>query len=116
METFKCSVCGKEKEIKKDGGTGYGVNDKDEKVCYECCGVQDTEYMKNNNRIDLYWDGKEITNWPGSLRIKPRSTKDGKHNMAGKRYDTWFTFAGKEWHGVTYGDNTQIHHCKAYKD
>lgn len=68
-----------------------------------------SEYMN----MRLFQDGK-LTNWPGSLEI-PCRVKRGRHNMAGTRYDVWFRLHGKEWHGVQYGDNTQICHCKRLK-
>jgi hypothetical protein len=46
--------------------------------------------------------------WPGTLKIRC-GVRTGRHNIAGKRYDVWFVGPdGKNWHGVTYGDNTQI--------
>jgi hypothetical protein len=86
--------------------------------------------MRTDDNIDLYLvDAKhespmktgspfwthELTNWPGSLSIQVRRIKTGHHNIAGKRYDVWFTFEGHEWHGVQYGDNTQICHCRKLK-
>jgi hypothetical protein len=61
-------------------------------------------------------DGRYIlTDWPGKLAFPCRVTK-GRHNMARVRYDARFTGPdGKQWHSVTYGDNTQIAHCKRLK-
>ncbi len=116
MKKYKCSKC--KKEIVSNGfSTGYGINQKGQKVCYACCAAEDAEYMKNNNSIDLYLDTEKkiVSNWPGSLKININHIRTGRHNIAGKRYDTWFKFAGKNWHGVQYGDNTQIIHCKVIK-
>lgn len=56
-----------------------------------------------------------ITNWPGTLEFSTAYMRRGYHNIAGRRYDVWFYFAGKRWHGVQYGDNTQILHCRQTK-
>lgn len=57
-----------------------------------------------------------IKNWPGSLSFPVSFMRTGRHNIAGRRYDAWFTGPdGKHWHAVTYGDMTQIAHCKRIK-
>lgn len=58
----------------------------------------------------------KVTNWSGTLHFDFLEYKKGNHNITGKRYDTWFIFNGYFWHGVTYGDNTQICHCKQTKE
>jgi hypothetical protein len=51
--------------------TGYGLNVKDEKICYPCCGELDRADMIATGKAFLYFDGKSsVTNWPGSLRLK----------------------------------------------
>lgn len=115
METFVCHICTKEKPIQKEGGTGYGM-DKDGKiVCYDCCGHQDRLDLKNldkGKKVLHYYDGKNVTNWPGTMKIKPFATRNGKHNIAGTRTDVWFVFEGNNYHGVNYGNNSQILHIK----
>lgn len=122
-------------------GTGYATDGKGRRVCYPCCADVDRQYMRDNGKITLYLtcdsahsatnNGKpftvqtlrqghgrrtlgKVTNWAGSLEFKAHTTY-GRHNMAGVRYDAWFKFEGYEWHGVTYGDNTQLCHCKRTK-
>ena len=56
-----------------------------------------------------------ITNWPNTLRFNGGFSV-GRHNIAGKRYDVSFVFNGFYWHGITYGDNTQICHCRRTKE
>ena len=59
-----------------------------------------------------YWLG----NWPGSIKIIPHHVRKGRHNIAGTRYDVWFTdHKNRQWHGVQYGENTQLCHCKRLK-
>lgn len=101
----------------------YGIWD-GRKVCYACCAKRDAAYMRERGSALLYLDtsltyqtihgaaGWRVTNWPGSLVISVDRSRQGKHNIAGVRYDVWFAFEGQQWHGVTYGDNTQLCHCK----
>ena len=71
--------------------------------------------MTEHGRIMLYLSNGEVMNWPGTLRF-PAHVRKGRHNIAGSRYDVWFAGPdGFQWHGVQYGDNTQICHCKRTK-
>lgn len=66
----------------------------------------------------LYAKNIRVANWPDSLSFKVYHMRIGKHNMANCRYDVWFEILNpntkhlERWHGVTYGDQTQICHCK----
>jgi hypothetical protein len=129
---FKCSICGLIKAEQSEGGTGYAVLADESKVCYECCAILDRDSMIKTGRATLYltiadygkrgWLGERyisasISNWPGTLKFHSNLIKYGRHNMADRRYDVWFYGPdGKTWHGVRYGDNTQICHCKRTKD
>lgn len=117
--TFQCSICKMERALQNSGGTGYGTDKDGQKVCYECCGKQDAQRMRETGKAVMYLgrrgEGQEVLNWPGSLRLPVQGTKTGRHNIAGKRYDVWFQFEGQAWHGVQYGDFTQICHCKRVK-
>jgi hypothetical protein len=114
METATLLDCG---HPVSDGKDANG-----KKHCYACCAEQDRKQMRETGRITLYLsdDSKafgtyKVTNWPGSLTFPCHSPRTGRHNIAGKRIDVWFTFEGQDWHGVQYGDNTQICHCKKVK-
>jgi len=132
MDTLDCG----HPSTETDGcGTGYGITKGGAKHCYACCAEQDREQMRRTDRILLYlsmtgsslsasglglarpipghtyYGDNKATNWPGSLSIPVGSIKVGNHNIAGRRYDCWFTFEGREWHGVQYGDYTQLLHC-----
>ena len=114
-----CDLCQKE-IVSEKYSPGYGTNEQGQKVCYTCCGVQDEQYMYDHNKVMLYLvqntdESWQVTNWPGTLRIDVQLPRKGHHNIAGTRYDVWFTFAGKHWHGVQYGEWTQICHCKVIK-
>lgn len=118
--TFLCAECKRELPVQTSGGTGYGYDKRDKCVCYECCGKRDREDMATNGKAILYLVlnkgmDAEVVNWPGTLRFKC-GVKQGRHNMAGNRYDVWFWGPdGHQWHGVTIGDNTQICHVKRTK-
>lgn len=127
METFTCSLCEAEKPVQTSGGTGYATKpDSGDKICYRCMADVDRDDMRSTGRATLYLVGGtrllnkesqpyEITNWPGSLRFRPTRVSKGYHNIARTRYDAWFIFEGDYWHGVSYGENTQILHCRRTK-
>lgn len=99
--------------------TGYGESD-GKKYCWVCCAKDEREAMQKTGRAELYlsfnktdYHGK-VTNWTGYLSW-PCKVKVGKHNIAGVRYDVWFEAEGGVWHGVTYGNSTQVCHCKRLK-
>lgn len=100
--------------------TGYGTDPKTDKTyCYACCAKTDRRIMQKNGCYYLYLDidKKQVTNWPGSLRYDVLHIKTGRHNIAGARYDVWFQDEySSTWHGIQYGDNTQILHCHRLKD
>lgn len=117
--------CGHAPSPHSDFTTGYGQDAQGRTHCYACCAENDKASMIETGRATLYLTREQpdaaaapawyVTNWPGSLRMHAFVRK-GRHNMAGKRYDVWFTGPdGKDWHGVTYGDNTQICHCRRLK-
>ena len=129
---FKCNDCGEFKPVQTEGGTGYARLKDGSNICYECCGIRDRADMVKTGRGVLYlssvpapdcmknqpWNTirGRLSNWPGTLEFKVDATKKGRHNMAGSRYDVWFTGPdGKDWHGVQYGENTQICHCRRIK-
>lgn len=58
----------------------------------------------------------KVTNWPGHIFAWVRHCNKGRHNIAGTRIDVWFPFEGFMWHGVQYGENTQIVYCKRTKE
>lgn len=72
--------------------------------------------MDKHGKTTLYLSNGEVTNWPGTLRFPLWSSKRGRHNIAGTRKDVWFKDgSGNMWHGVQYGEFTQICHCKRLK-
>ena len=66
----------------------------------------------------LVKEGNEyfISNWPGTLKIRIWQIKKGNHNIAGTRSDVWFCYAGHNFHGVQYGNHSQICHITRVRD
>ena len=117
LEAFTAD-CGHEIPALSPGhscGTGYGCDAEGRTFCYECCAAQDRRQMAETGRAVLYLSGRELTNWPGSLRIPVDEIRHGRHNIAGSRTDCWFRFGGRRWHGVQYGEFTQLAHCRRLK-
>ena len=120
---FVCAHCGEEKvHVNPNGcgGTGYATYRMDgieKKVCYACCAKEELAYMRDTGRAVLYLtegpEGLVVTDWPGVLKFPARHKRVGSHNIAGRRVDVWFTDSdGREWHGVNYGHNSQLCHCR----
>lgn len=114
---FICYQCGLNKIHESDFTTGYATDKEGNKVCFDCCGLNDAKELtelKPKEKFWLYLDTKkkQITNWPGTLVIPINYIREGNHNMAGKRYDTWFKFNGNSYHATQYGDNTQVAHIR----
>ena len=109
--------CGHPESEHSELTRGYGTDRETGKTsCYACCAEHDRDIMRTTGRITLYLCGNtRLTNWPGSLVIEPYRLRIGRHNIAGKRYDVWFHFEDTKWHGVQYGSNTQICHCRRLK-
>lgn len=123
MDTFQCQRCNLEKPIQTKGGMGYATLDNTtaDVVCYDCCALLDREHMQRENKITLYLTidklsgGWTVSNWPGTLKYRAMVRK-GDHNIARTRYDAWFIDAdGNNWHGVQYGEFTQLVHCRKLK-
>ena len=133
---FLCSRCGQTKPCPTEGcATGFGYSAAGDILCFACCGNLDTAAMIETGRATLYltldkeraaagyprregwhYGQHELTNWPGTLRLRSGAVKRGRHNIAGSRWDIWFNGPdGTPWHGVQYGENTQICHCKRVK-
>lgn len=102
--------------------TGYGTDSDGKRHCFACCSERERAQMVATGKATLYLSKTDsgawqIADWPGLLKFTPRyGVATGRHNWAGKRYSTQFVGPdGFVWSGVTYGDNTQIHHCKRTK-
>lgn len=123
-----CAHCG----VSMDHWGMWGQGTDAVRLCYECCAARELADMHSNGRAVLYYTATEespeqvgsrkeygtVGNWTGELSYRVMRMKVGGHNIAGRRYDVWFRvpLAGwwgwEEWHGTTYGDNTQLCHCR----
>jgi len=128
-----CHICRKDKTPAFDFesiSTGYATDNDGNKVCFDCCGWEDKAYMVmegkntlyltiNNHNSDEFNTARKdfvISNWPGTYKTHCTYYRKGRHNITGSRYDVWFTGPDSmPWHGVQYGENTQIVHCKRIK-
>ncbi len=118
---FTCSVCHEIKSpVKSSIGIGYTMMGKGQKVCYDCCADRDRDYMHttgDSKALPLYLSlcTMEIINWPGSLRFKIIDSREGRHNIVGRRLDIWFEGPdGFLWWGWNLG-YSDIVHCKRTK-
>ena len=114
--------------VPTDCTTGYGTDPTTgAKHCFQCCGDMDRAALTRDGKGTLYLIRDEsrtlpsvgglqpprqawkLTNWPGTLSIPLHAApRKSRHNIAGARYDVSFHFEGSDWHGVQYGENTQI--------
>ena len=133
VHRFHCDRCGLDKEHVSDLTTGYGETEDGEIHCFECCGLDDIDRMKETGKIALYltlkndpivdfrgishnyWTPEKLTNWPGSLKFRLLSWSKGRHNWGIDRYDLWFKGPdGRVWYGRQQGD-TQLTDCRRTK-
>ena len=128
METL---TCGHAPSEHSSFATGYGSDNDGNTYCYDCCADRERASMTETGSATLCLvespnpkkigsDGTmpdvEITDWAGKLRFRPGTMRKGQHNMARTRTDVWFRGPdGREWHGVQYGENSQVLHCKRSK-
>jgi hypothetical protein len=113
-----CTICTKEIERDENScSTGYGINNKGEKICFACCGEQDKKTLLESGKLSGYYSGGYFTNWPGTLKVKIYYSRDSWHNFAGRngRTDFWFTLEGKRFHGVHIGHNNECANVRKVK-
>lgn len=123
MKKIHCTKCGKVC-MSKGVLHGYVIMPITGAIlCYSCCDESDKQRLLNANPGDKFYmyltgniqHGYYVSNWPGSFKIRV-SPRKGHHNIAGVRYDFWFTFGNNAFHGVQYGDNTQVAHIRCLKN
>lgn len=111
-----CATCGAEC-IPSGCTTGYGQDKRGRKYCFACCAKLDSAQMVRDGRATLYLTRKDgawtISNWPGSLAFPALNVRIGAHNIARTRRDARFIGPdGFVWTAVSYGEWTDIAHCK----
>lgn len=113
---FQCDRCRFIKPVQTEGGTGYGYPAGSDRMhCFACCGQTDRLDMIKTGKATLYLskdgNGWKITNWPGTLTIKPSHVRSMNHPFACKAYIAYFRFAGASWSAKNIGDS-EIAHCR----
>jgi hypothetical protein len=109
---FICAQCHKEITHEDNFTTGYGINKNNQKICYPCCAINDKNdllSLTGKQKLLLYFNGKEVINWPGSLKITPTRITKGKHNFCRVRTDVYFKLENKWFHGLNLGNMDILH-------
>jgi len=115
----KCIIC-KNTFVPDTITPEYGIDNHGHKICFVCCGKIDMKRFKTAKVGDkdyLYYNHETntISNFPGTFKIAGGCHTHGKHNIARTRIDIWFKVGDTHFHGVQYGENTQILHTKCVK-
>ena len=97
--------------------TGFGRDEVRLTYCFDCCAKRETARMIDSGRATLYLvsEGSQqfVTNWPNTLRFAVRYARKSWHNMARTMTTVYFTGPdGANWSARSYGENTQIAHCR----
>lgn len=106
-----CSVCG------HFIGGKYGLTTDRKKICYRCCGEHDRKMLASANPGDkfvFYFSGGEVSNWPGSFKIKVYAKKSN-HNFGCERYDFHFSVGNNRFHGFQIGSSNEIAYIRCLK-
>lgn len=113
MSRNRCNVCGQE-FVATAFSSGYGLDRKGHKVCYDCCGKQDAaelEQLPEGEKMALYIvempDGvRQVTNWPSTLKVPISIIRRGYTGRSWmKRRDVWFAYKGGWYYGRNQGDS-----------
>lgn len=115
--TFICHQCKQQKPIQNTGGTGYATDNDENKICYDCCGINDAEnlkFLKIGETATLYWDGGNIINWPGTLKIPVKSPGIWVTGFKRKTTHIEFIYAGQYYKALNT-DNNQIARIRRVK-
>jgi len=117
--TSKCIVCKNTFQPTKIN-PGYGVDNHDHKICLSCCGKLDAKKFKNakpGDKLFAYYNHETntISNWPGTFEIKSVGHSHGRHNIARTRISVWFKYEGNCFHGIQYGEDSEILYVKCVK-
>ena len=128
MRDFTCSQCGRVCALPPAGHTGaagYALDERKNKICYDCCAQNDKAWMREKGTISLYltkdasglW---QACNWPGTLCFpvignRVSTSKAAAYGRYIPRTDAWFVFEGWVWHCVSKGD-MDLARCRKTKE
>lgn len=128
---FLCTECGLMKVNESEFTTGYARDKHDNKICFECCGINDRKAlinMKVGERTAYYFSKGVVSNWPGTMVINPSYTRTGKHNWGGTKTSFWFTLVEEKkegeqtaiirhnFYGYQIGNMNQVAHIRKVKN
>ena len=100
------------------------------KICYKCCAKLDMAEMDRERKITLYLSYKvekppqqrsiftsdlkdaHVSNWPGTLKYPCTVSKSRTPKGKSKYEATFKDHRGFLWHGVLYGEDSQLIKCK----
>ncbi len=117
--------CGHNPSVHGEHTTGTARLHDGREICWDCCADLDRAHMLqdgHSKRLPLYLSKNDagewrVNNWPGSLSFFVFGQSKGYHNIARTRHDVWFVGPDAHvWHGVSFGEWTQIVHCKRTKE
>jgi hypothetical protein len=118
-KTDEVLECGHPESPHGDYTRGYGVDAQGNRSCYACCKASLVAEMEVTGKTTLYFNGWEVSDWPGMFKVPAYDIRKGTHRTFGglnSRYD--FRFAGPDgyvWRGTQRGDNNMIARCARTK-
>jgi hypothetical protein len=114
VKKLKCELCNRDTGL-DDNEIRYMYYEN--LLCCESCVTDiDKSDMNNKNEIELYLDGSRLSNGSNTFNIMIDVMKKSNNKMFGDRWDFWFKFGSKNWHGVKMGnDYFNVVRCKVKK-
>jgi hypothetical protein len=113
IRTYKCELCNRDDGIEDD--IKYFYHD-DLMVCESCITDIDKSEITGASIMNLYLDGSRLSNGSNTFYVDIDIVKKSDNKMFGTRYDMWFKYDGKNWHGVKMGnDYFNVVKCKVKK-
>lgn len=86
-------------------------------LCDNCSSLFQKAEMVVTGKTKLYdTGGMHLSNYSNTLHFDIIGSQRGNHNIAPCRIDFWFNGPDNHtWHGILYGNNTCVVHCKRNK-
>ncbi len=115
---FVCVDCGEEKIHVDSLTTGYGIDKQGAQGLLLLLREADSADMSATGRAVLYLteegpEGAVVSNWPGLRSFGSVTSAWVLTTLPVGAVDVWFTDSdGREWHGINYGHNSQLCHCR----
>jgi hypothetical protein len=112
--------CGHKPSPHNDFTTGYGVDDKGKKSCYDCCLKWEKEQMRKYGNVMAYhsrmktggpgtYEPHAVTLWPGNvISDQVHILSHLTDNFGGERTYLRFVFEGEIWSGFSMGEGTYL--------